>query len=506
MNHKNKYGQYMTPEMVTSFMAGLIEHDKNSTCLEPCCGSGAFLNELKRRGFKNINAYEIDESIIPNGFNISNQSFISADIKDKYDVIIGNPPYIRWKNLENNLKAELKEADIWNNYCNSLCDYSAPFIIKSVELLKENGELIFITTDYWFSTTHAAKIRNYILENGYISDIFSFNETPIFENVKASFVIFRFVKNKYIKPKINVTKFYTRKKISQNIFDDIISNKCGEKFSIPQFKNNTKWCLLNEEENKIIEFYEKSCKKNILKDICDIGNGMVSGLDKAFQLPEGLQLDEFEKNNCIDVVKAKNLGLFVHGVSTKYIFLREKTDENLFQNKFSQFFHHLSPYKAALLKRYSYGKDLKYWEWAFLRNFSLFKKNTNKIFCPCKERITKKNRFRFSIVSPDYYPTQDVTALYLKPETEEDIRYVAALLNSRYVFKWLSNKGIRKGDIVEFSEAPLASVPYRKINFSDTEERNLHDKIVKLVDKYRKNQDIKILNDIDLCISELLEI
>ena len=78
-------------------------------------------------------------SIIPKNFNVINKSFVSAEIKEKYDVIIGNPPYIRWKNLEDNLKTELETSNLWKTYCNSLCDYSSVFILKAAELLKENG-------------------------------------------------------------------------------------------------------------------------------------------------------------------------------------------------------------------------------------------------------------------------------------------------------------------------------------------------------------------------------
>ncbi len=505
MNCKNKYGQYMTPEIIASFMVNLIEHDNDCECLEPCCGEGIFLDLLKKSGYKNITAFEIDKSLIKKEYNIYNKSFVSADIKTKYDVIIGNPPIIRWKNLEKDLKSELSDSILWQNYCNSLCDYSSAFIIKSVEQLKEDGELIFITTNYWFSTMHASGMRNYLLDNGYIKEIVYFNETPIFEKVSASFVIFKFVKNKKLKPDIDVIKYSSSKKLSKDVLDSIAKKECGENYFIPQFEKNTKWIIEKKEEIEIIHYYENACGGNTLKKICDIGNGMVSGLDKAFQISSDVVLNDDESKSYINVIKAKNLKPFVYDSSTRYIFFKNKIDENILKNKFVNFFAQLFPFKQSLLNRYSYGKDLQYWEWAFLRNFSLFQNNTDKIFCPCKERITKKDRFRFSIVPANYYPTQDVTALVLKNDTEEDIRYVTALLNSKYVFKWLSNCGVRKGDIVEFSEAPLASIPYRKINFNNEREKNIHDKIIELVETYKKQNNPKILDDIDFSIGELLK-
>ena len=58
MGQKNKYGQYMTPEIITDFMVRLIEHNKNCKCLEPSCGTGAFLEKLNQYDYKNITSYE----------------------------------------------------------------------------------------------------------------------------------------------------------------------------------------------------------------------------------------------------------------------------------------------------------------------------------------------------------------------------------------------------------------------------------------------------------------
>ena len=194
-NRKNKYGQYMTPEIVVNFMVSLANLKSNSSILEPSSGEGVFLDVLKSKGYKNITAYEIDRTIIKNNEDVINESFISAKFKNGFDLIIGNPPYIRWKNLEQELKDELSNSELWNKYCNSLCDYSSIFIIKAIELLNENGQLIFITPEYWLSTTHSITLRNYMLEHGYFEEIYHFNETPIFEKATVSTIIFKFIKS-----------------------------------------------------------------------------------------------------------------------------------------------------------------------------------------------------------------------------------------------------------------------------------------------------------------------
>ncbi|HHF6273889.1 TPA: class I SAM-dependent methyltransferase, partial [Haemophilus influenzae] len=148
-------------------------------------------------------------------------------------------------------------------------------------------------------------------------------------------------------------------------------------------------------------------------------------------------------------------------------------------------------------------KYLPYWKWAFLRNFSLFSKNEKKIFVPCKERISKKSNFRFSLVDEFIYPTQDVTALYKKENVKESIEYITAYLNSKAVFLWMKYKGVVKGNVVEFSEKPLANIPFRRIDWQLKSEKKIHDDITNLVRKYLSNKEFSILHEINLNLEKL---
>ena len=191
---KNKYGQYFTIPLIAEFMTSLICHPKNCSVLEPSCGKGVFLDSLFANGFSNLSAYEIDKDLDTHFDFVKFKSFLSVPTSEKYDVVIGNPPYIRWKNLEPELREELQNNTLWKQHFNSLCDYLFIFILKSIEHLNENGELIFICTEYWMNTTHSLSLRNYMCRHGYFSEIYHFKEAPLFEKVTASFIIFRLIK------------------------------------------------------------------------------------------------------------------------------------------------------------------------------------------------------------------------------------------------------------------------------------------------------------------------
>ncbi len=528
-HNKNKFGQYFTPKVVAEFMIDLADLMQESKILEPSCGEGIFLELLQQKGFNNISAYEIDKELATGFPFVRYESFVSAKIDEKFDLIIGNPPYIRWKNLEEELKQELSNNPLWNRYFNSLCDYLYIFILKSIELLNENGQLIFICPEYWLNTTHSASLRNYMVQNGYFEEIYHFSETPIFDKVTVSTIIFKFVKSKQKATKIKVAKFYANQKLTKETLNSLSSQiplKDVEYLEVSQFKNNERWLLQTDEVRTELQLLEKVCRKkqaspllalfdnkaeyHTIGEICEIGNGLVSGLDKAFQVGDtplnGHQLNENEKSATINVVKAKDLKPFFAENITKYIFIQDGLGENEFMQIYPNFYLHFQKYKSDLEKRYQYNRKINYWEWVFLRNINLFSKPEKRIFVPCKERISNKNYFRFALVEGRIFPTQDVTAIFKKTGIKESIEYILAYLNQSFIFDWLKCNGIVKGNIVEFSEKPIASIPFRKIDWSNQKEVDFHNSITNLTQEFIANKNKDLLVEINSLFAQLFEL
>ena len=486
MKEKNKYGQYFTEGVIAEYMVSLIKHEKDCRILEPSCGKGVFLSKLHAEGYDNTDAYEIDTELANEYPEVVHKSFISVPTSDKYDVVIGNPPYIRWKNLEEELKSELATSTLWNRYFNSLCDYLFIFILKSIEHLNDGGELIMICSDYWVNSTHAATLRNYMATHGHFDEIYHFKEAPLFEKVNASFIIFRYVKSSDSSDKPITLFTYTEK--GKPTKEALASKSCFQEEEIPQFKQNERWILAEADLQHELRWFESICSKSEtlfdkelsrIGDVCDIGNGMVSGLDAAFKLDKDTlsKLNDAERKSTIEVLKAKNLERFAYSSSSVYIFVTDEVDEKSFAAQYPHYEQQLSKHHDALLQRYSYGRQLPYWEFAFPRSKALFERPEPKIFVPCKERISCKDYFRFCYAPQGFYPLQDVTAIVRKDGCKESIEYILAYLNSRYVFDWLRFNGIIKGEIVEFSERPVASIPFRRIRWDNPKEVALHNTI-----------------------------
>lgn len=490
MEKKHKYGQYFTRKAVADFMVSLISHPTDSAVLEPACGQGVFLNSLREKGFHSLTGYEIDPTLANEDPAVKHQSFILSPTSERCDVVIGNPPYIRWKNLEPELKEELAQSDLWRTYFNSLCDYSQLFILKSIMQLREEGELIFICTEYWMNTTHSQSLRDYMCQHGYFSDIFLFKEAPLFEKVTAAFVVFRYVRSARRPAHIALHR-YTGK--GQPDAEALLSRSCFEQTEIPAFQTGQRWVLAPQEVQERLRVFEQSCEghcgelfasRHRIGDYCEIGNGMVSGLDAAFNITSQDELTPEEEASRMNVLKAKDLAQYRYKDKSYYIYLPEGLAEKEVKELYPHFYRQLAPYKDKLNGRYNYNKDIPFWEFVFPRNKKLFERKEPRIFIPCKERISHKNYFRFCFAPPEVYPLQDVTGILRKEHCRESLEYLLAFLNNGRVFDWLRFNGIVKGGIVEFSEAPLASIPYRPIDWDNHEEVALHETITQATQDY----------------------
>ena len=202
-------------------------------------------------------------------------------------------------------------------------------------------------------------------------------------------------------------------------------------------------------------------------------------------------------------MKAKHLNAYKGNGVTKYIFIQEEMDDACFLQRFPHFANHFAPYKEKLNKRYNYNKKIPYWQFVFPRNQKLFERSDARIFVPCKERISNKDYFRFCYAPANCYPTQDVTAVFRNSHCKESLEYILAFLNNERVFEWLKYNGIVKGAIVEFSEFPIASIPYRPIDWNSAKEVAIHQQITCEVSNYLTDSNKSHIELINSSFNEL---
>ncbi|MCD7788868.1 MAG: Eco57I restriction-modification methylase domain-containing protein [Firmicutes bacterium] len=201
---RKKYGQFFTSKETALFMADLFAVPQQSTIsiLDPGAGSGilsvALIERLQStKHIKEIKlvCYENDpnvlellrsnlewvcvQSAIKVDYQIITENYITSQMADynymlgasddlpKYDVVIGNPPYMK-------LAKDAPEATAMPDVC-----YGAPnlyFLFASMSLfnLKDNGELVYIIPRSWTSGAYFKKFRQKFLDEGALEHIHLF--------------------------------------------------------------------------------------------------------------------------------------------------------------------------------------------------------------------------------------------------------------------------------------------------------------------------------------------
>lgn len=391
---KNILGQYFTPSYIARMMVDLIESPRDSKILEPSAGEGVFLDVLHEVGYSNIEGIEIDSSLNQNMIHtVYNESFVSWLKDGEYSVVIGNPPYIRWKNLEEFQKNEIKEHPLWGVLFNSLSDYLTVFIANAIQNLRDGGELIFITPSFWMHTMHSKKLRAWMLDQGSFSHVINFGESNVFQGVSSSIIIFRFVKGVDIS-KIQYYEYSGGRKVPESI---ALDDDSFIHFSIPQFSQGEPWVFADQKTLDSIHNLELACtlsvenddmlggharKVSLLGEYVHIANGMVSGMDRAFRWEGGHEgLNSYELEALVPVVKGKDIKNAYMIENSEYIDIPEGLTESDVASKYPSLYEQLVSYKEKLMARYSYRRSLPFWEWAFKRSQKYFYTEIPKIFC-----------------------------------------------------------------------------------------------------------------------------
>ncbi|HIV48826.1 Eco57I restriction-modification methylase domain-containing protein [uncultured Helicobacter sp.] len=185
-------GQVFTPQHIVSDMLGLIQNTtkaKNPRFLEPSCGDGAFLKHLP----KNTIGIELDSKVIVDS-KVLNLDFFAYPVSEKFDVVIGNPPYVKYKDIGYETKILLSS---FKNIFDERSNLYLFFIYKSILHLKEGGELIFITPRDFLKSTASVRLNEFLFSQGSITDFVDLGDKKIFSKAQPNCAIWRFERGNF---------------------------------------------------------------------------------------------------------------------------------------------------------------------------------------------------------------------------------------------------------------------------------------------------------------------
>jgi len=417
----NIIGQIFTPSYIAEFMVkniiSFIAKDNKAPptlrILEPSVGEGIFLKFLLEHNFSNITAYEMDENLKSTLLNsypkidFKFENFLGSNPNGKFDIIIGNPPYLGQNYNAQIFQEYIKKFPFCAKYFVGNMDLFYYFIHLGIEKLKPEGLLSFITTNYWITKSKKTGIKllkPHVLEECFLLQYIDLSYLQPFERAKGQhnciFVLQKKTEQEKIQLKnknIEIIQVFRNKGFDQNnkpLNEIIFKNlNCGkDPNNIKRFTsaitnndlgNDKSWNLIYPKEVKfVVDKIESYCRVNgeisFLKDYYLIRNGLIFIKDSIFILKKGidvitknddfyiringefLKLAENEKSRLKKIYKSKSIKAYGYK-HDGYIGYAIYFNKNEFETQSILERNQLLKLKYPLLSKYirQYEKELK---------------------------------------------------------------------------------------------------------------------------------------------------
>lgn len=341
-----------------------------------------------------------------------------------FDVVIGNPPYIRQEQL-GEFKPYFKEH--YQAY-KGTADIYVYFYEQGHRLLGTDGWFSMITSNKFMRTNYGEPLRNYLSDEVTIDRIIDFGELPVFDEA-ATFPCIFITQNR--RADEQEFEFFQVKELKPIEFPIMIEE--GIKVLDNRSIEGSNWSLADPIELDIID--KMRAKGVELEAYVDneILRGIITGYNKAFIIDEDKKqqlINEDPKSVEVikPVLKGNDIRFYEILFKDSYLIL---TEVGIEIEKYPAIKKHLDQHKERLEKRYDQGDY--YWELRACGYYEEFEKP--KIIYP---DIAKESRF--TLDTEGYYLTNTA---YFIPSSD---KYVLGILNSKLVFNYYKRVSSVLGD------------------------------------------------------------
>jgi type I restriction-modification system DNA methylase subunit len=385
-----------------------------------------------------------------------------------FDVVVGNPPYVRQESLSEFKEYFRKHYRVFS----STADLYAYFIELALRLTKPNGKFSFIVSSKFVRSGYGEQLRKFIPSNSKIEQFWDFGDLPVFEGATVYPCVFVLEKeldsrkqdeNKIIVCNIQTLDFENLDKyVEQNSFEvSQLNLKSGE------------WQLHPTTHNELLKKIFNSGKS--LKEYCgkEPYFGVKTGLNEVFIVPDEkvsfvVKDNKQERSIFLPYLRGRNVHRYYY----------EHTGENLlFSDGITETSHpnvmaYMKEHRAALEARTDIQGTTK--KWYELR--------------PCKYYdLLRKPKIIYASVAQNGNFVLDEEGTFVDKTCyfiPTDDKYLLGLLNSKLLFYYFSHIAVqRRGGYFEYLTIYVSQLPIHPINFSDPAEKAQHDKMVSLVER-----------------------
>lgn len=174
-------GGYYTPEPIARFICDWAIDGNTKSVLEPSCGDGVFLKATVEKVMEINPDFSIKDRIVgvelvereakkasTYGTKVISEDFFgfykeNIEGKQKFDVIIGNPPFIRYQNVDAGSREIafqlMRSAGL---HPNKLTNMWLPFLVLSSLALSESGKIGMVIPAELFQVSYAGETREFL--------------------------------------------------------------------------------------------------------------------------------------------------------------------------------------------------------------------------------------------------------------------------------------------------------------------------------------------------------
>lgn len=326
MKKQKMIGSYYTPGFLAEFIVEYLGHSLSQMdfidILEPSVGDGIFIKSINENlslknnnniTFTAIEKYksELRKAVTKSKNNpLGNIHYtfykndflkIQRELQKNFSCVIGNPPYIKRRFLNNTQIALGK--DIYKNAGlpdSAFKNIWSAFLIRCSELLKEDGILAFVLPSELLQVKFSQIIRSYLISNFERVEIFTFDEL-LFKQIGQDTVVLICFKKHNDKGQYFV-QIKNRSQLKEKSF-----SLCSH---ISLSNSSIKWTnhILNSDEIELMNNIKKSL--NSINYYCESKPGIVTAANDYFIIDKKLEKEYELKQYTTPIIKK---GFFVNG-------------------------------------------------------------------------------------------------------------------------------------------------------------------------------------------------
>ena len=211
--------------------------------------------------------------------------FLLCPLTQSFDVVIGNPPYVRQELIPTALVNEYRKrySTLYDR-----ADLYIPFFHRALDLLRDGGELCFICSDRWMKNKYGTPLRGFVSKEYWLRAYVDMTDTPAFHAQVIAYPAITLIQ----RAQAGVTRVAAKPDIceqsleilSQALLGDTILARSG----VREIKDVVQGCepwILDAADHILIVRRLEALFPLLEEAGCKVGIGVATGADRAFVAP-----------------------------------------------------------------------------------------------------------------------------------------------------------------------------------------------------------------------------